>query len=262
MKSYKEYMFYLLHAPFKRVRKEVNQWKILMDVLGEYMDQIKEYIFLIREQTSIETAQGIALDLIASGMKMFRFEKESDEQFRRRLLNKRAIAEMGGTKKGILFAIRSLGYKNTTIVPIHELSKEKNKFDGTVQFNGEKQWNSNNKLEDRWAEFLVKLDTDSEDYDFEILKNEVLKTKQASSLPIFSSKVAFENIGQSVLQSVQIKIPIQTIIQTTMQIGFITDGFETTTSFGAKVSLNGKFDGIHTFDGQLMFNNGLSELEG
>lgn len=168
MDSYKEYMIDLLHAPFKKVKREVNHWKILMRVFGEEFDQMKESIFRIRDQSAIHTATSSrALDRIGDAMRMKRFEGEDDERFRKRLLAKRAIAEMAGTRSGIRYAMKSLGFEEVEILPpmdpLHPDQKDMQ----------------------RWAEFLLMLGADRVPIEhrkqWEIIQSEVRRVKQASS---------------------------------------------------------------------------------
>lgn len=168
MDSYKEYMIDLLHAPFKKVKREVNHWKILMKVLGEEFDQVKESIFRIRDQSAIHTATSSrALDIIGDGMRMKRFEGEDDERFRKRLLAKRAIAEMAGTRSGIRYAMKSLGFEEVEILPpmdpLHPDQKDMQ----------------------RWAEFILRLNGKRVPIEhrkqWEIIQSEVRRVKQASS---------------------------------------------------------------------------------
>lgn len=168
MDSYKEYMIDLLHAPFKKVKREVNHWKILMQVLGEEFDQVKESIFRIRDESAIHTATSSrALDMIGDGMRMKRFEGEDDERFRKRLLAKRAIAEMAGTRSGIRYAMKSLGFEEVEILPpmdpLHPDQKDMQ----------------------RWAEFILRLNGKRVPIEhrkqWEIIQSEVRRVKQASS---------------------------------------------------------------------------------
>ena len=46
--NFKDYMYYLLTSPFKRVKKSINNWYILCEVLGSWFDECM--IFIGREK--------------------------------------------------------------------------------------------------------------------------------------------------------------------------------------------------------------------
>ena len=41
----KDYMYYLLTSPFKRVKKSINNWYILCEVLGSWFDECMNDIY-------------------------------------------------------------------------------------------------------------------------------------------------------------------------------------------------------------------------
>lgn len=43
--NFKDYMYYLLTSPFKRVKKSINNWYILCEVLGSWFDECMNDIY-------------------------------------------------------------------------------------------------------------------------------------------------------------------------------------------------------------------------
>ncbi len=157
--KYADYMYYLLHAPFKKIRKELNQWYILFKVLGKYFDKAKEYLFLAREASSIISAPDEMLLLHGMDRDMIRLKGESIEDYRYRLLMKMEIAKQAGTVWGILLTAKSLGYNETELVPLYLTDEAK------------------------WAEFNLYLAGSyiSNITELSVIASEINKFKQASS---------------------------------------------------------------------------------
>ena len=55
MDKFADYMWYLLHAPFKKISKTVNQWYILLKVLGKRFDRAKDAVLQARDESMIAT---------------------------------------------------------------------------------------------------------------------------------------------------------------------------------------------------------------
>lgn len=267
MNSYGEYMIYLLHAPFKKVKREYNNWKLLMRIFGKHFEELKGYIFLIREETSIETAEK-ALDLIGKGMRMIRYQNETNEQYRKRLLAKRRIAEMAGTKNSILYALKSLGYEDAEVLPVPLTSIQQNKWNGRIRWNGNDKWSSSSRNEEHWSEFMVILSTENPGSlnNFEILKQEILKIKQASSLPVYKFKT-IENIefGTSLsLEQVQVKTEVEFLEQIEHRASV---SLEAELQFQEECIVQGhidgvqKWNGVHKFDGKREWKSEVIEME-
>ncbi len=157
--KYCDYMYYLLHAPFKKITKEINQWYLLFKVLGKYFDKIKEYFFIVREASLIISAPEDFLILLGNDRNMFRLKGETIENFRLRLLMKMEIAKQAGSIPGILLAASSLGYDESTLVPLYLTD------------------------ETRWAEFNLYLSGSylSSINELNVINEEINKVKQASS---------------------------------------------------------------------------------
>ena len=105
---------------------------------------------------------------------MPRLEGESIENYRARLSMKGIISEWGGTKSGILYALTSLGYEQSTIEPFSYQDPE------------------------RWAEFIVFLKGSKQSgvNNLAVIDAEVRKVKEvhASSSP-GSGEVEFPKVG-------------------------------------------------------------------
>ncbi len=268
MKTYAEYMVYLLHAPFKKVKKEYNNWKALMYVLGNHVAPLKNYIFLIREETAIETAEK-SLDIIGTGRRSPRYQAETDDQYRNRLLAKRTVAEMAGTKEGIIYQLRALGYDKAEVLPVPAETVRRYKFDGTIRFDGTHKWMPEGRNQEHWAEFMVVLPTDNPGTlnNFEILKNEINRVKQASSLAVYkfqaSGQVEFETVNDFDLLSVTVAIENVSTLATAIKELTIPIKFETTNEIGIAGYIDKTFlwNGDYQFNGKKKWKSGLEEME-
>ena len=157
--KYADYMYYLLHAPFKKIRKELNQYYILFKVLGKYFDKAKGFLFLARESSNIISAPEEVLLLHGMDRDMIRLKGESVEDYRYRLIMKMEIAKQAGTIQGILLAAKALGYDEAKHVPLYLTD------------------------ETRWAEFNLYLSGSyiSNINELSVINEEINKVKQASS---------------------------------------------------------------------------------
>lgn len=165
--KYADYMQYLLTTPLK-VGGKNNQFYLFFKVIGKLFDDTKADIMRLREETLIETASPIMLEVHGHERGMIRLKGESIDGFRKRLQLKAIIAELSGSEAGIILALKGVGYDNCVIEPV---------------------WKTN---PERWAEIYIDfllLDIDSENsIDFQSIKREVMKTKQASTYPNYRFK--------------------------------------------------------------------------
>lgn len=163
-KKFGDYLFYLLPGPLKSAPK--NQLSIFFEVIGRMADEMKEDMFRFRKETLIETASPIMLQVFGLERNMARMKGEKIGTYRKRLQMKAVIARMAGTEKGILLALESIGYPNSSIEPL---------------------WKTD---PDRWAEIYVKIDIkDTDDYDYidsRCAVAEIMKVKKASTLPVLN----------------------------------------------------------------------------
>ena len=90
---------------------------------------------------------------------MPRLEGEDAEAYRTRLSMKGIISEWGGTRKGVLYALTSLGYDLSSIEPLSEQDPE------------------------RWAEFVIWLKGTEQSgvTNLSVIDTEVQKVKEGSS---------------------------------------------------------------------------------
>lgn len=129
--TFGEYMFDLLFAPLKKGKRAANQFFIFFKVIGRVFDGLKKDALRVRDETNIATASSVMLPIHGQDRNMSRLAGESVEGYRTRLAMKGIIAEKGGLKDGILYALAALGYEQSTIEPIALQAPE------------------------RWAEFIV-----------------------------------------------------------------------------------------------------------
>lgn len=160
MNSFKDYMYYLLTTPLKKISKIKNQFAILFNVLGKYFDNAMEMLFKARKQSMIAKAEHIFLNEHGKDRKMYKYEGEDSENFRNRLMMKAEISEMAGSNESIKLTLISLGVLEPIVTPTYKYDPE------------------------RWAEFDVLIDElYMEVISFYIIMKEVRNIKQASSRP-------------------------------------------------------------------------------
>lgn len=171
-----DYMYYLLTAPFKRVRKAHNQWYILFRVLGPRLDDALESLYSAGEQTMAATCDPEMLPVHAADRGIERYEGEDIENFRARIAMYMEVCRLGGTNPGVLMAVRTLGYGDVKIITAKEL-----KGDG-----------------ERWAEFYILLRMQMGQgfpIPFHILKKEVRTWKETGAKDNY--QFIIENTGRT-----------------------------------------------------------------
>ena len=160
IKNFGDYIYYLLHAPFKQVKQAVNQWKVYSKVIGKLFDDVKDKFFKVREASFIASApERFLIEIIGLERNMLMLKGEDIESYRMRLMLKGEIAKKAGTKAGILLTASSLGYNESEIVSCYTYDK------------------------DRWAEFDLHLSGSnlSSINELNTIAEEIRKVKQASS---------------------------------------------------------------------------------
>lgn len=161
--NFHEFMWKLAHEPLKKSSNQKNDISKLLHAFGEVLEDTKDNIFLIRRQGLLMTATGKALD--AHGGERFpRYNGESDEQYRNRLLARKELARKAGTVEGMLLTLQSLGYSDAEIHPFYVFDPE------------------------RWAEFYILLNKDTLNKlnNLDIVMSEIMRVKTASSYPIYA----------------------------------------------------------------------------
>ncbi len=187
--KFRDYMYYLLTAPFKRVSKHLNQWFILFSVLGEYFDDALDGINNAYDQTMLATCDPVMLPIHAMDRKLTKYPGEDDENFRKRIANYPEVCKLGGSVPGILLAVRSLGFENPELIPANVMT-------GRVFFTTDGSWNTDGsrlleagEIEDRWAEFyiVIKMSVDEQlPIATAILKQHVRRWKYTTSKDNYS----------------------------------------------------------------------------
>lgn len=163
LETFGEYMYYLLSTPFKQARKARNQWYIYFKVTGRLFDKNKTMLRRAREEGMVRTASPRMLPEHGLDRKLTRYEGETWENFRVRLMMYADTCRLGGTEVGTLQAVRSLGFTDVEMVPAYELEGSR----------------------EHWAEFYVILSRDIDDsFDIghDIIRREVRRVKKVSGL--------------------------------------------------------------------------------
>lgn len=181
-----DYMYYLLFSPLKKVIKKNNQFYIFFKVLGKLFDRTKEDIFRVREEAMIVSASEDLLHVHGAERDMPRLKGEDIENYRMRLMMKNIIAEEAGTKKGILTALRALGYDQSYIEPYYLQDPE------------------------RWAEFIVYLGSKAPSgiNDIAVIDAEVMKVKPARSKPNYGIEEGTLGVVRSSFTSYSPSFPL------------------------------------------------------
>lgn len=157
--TFGEYMFDLLFAPLKKVRRAVNQFAIFFQVVGREFDDLKTAIFRVRNEANVASASAVMLPVHGQDRDMPRLEGEDTEGYRTRLMMKGIISEWSGTQEGIRYVLSSLGYKHSSIEPVYQQDPK------------------------RWAEFTVHLGVSDVNAvkNFYAIFSEIQRVKEGSS---------------------------------------------------------------------------------
>ena len=180
MDKFGEYMFYLLSTPFKQVEKKKNQWYIFFKTVGELFDANKDALQAARRESMVKTASAVMLPEHGAERGLSRYEGETWENYRIRIMMYAATCELGGTEVGTRRAVEALGFTDVEMVPCYKMGRL-----------------------DRWAEFYVVITRDIDDLfdvDHSIIRKEVRRVKIASGkdnymfafvFPVFGDPLAF-----------------------------------------------------------------------
>lgn len=162
MDNFIEYMWYLLTAPLKKVKKSLNAWYTLCKVLGRRFDESKEALLRARDEGMVATCSDEMLPVHGADRRLTRYEGEQPENFRSRIAMYSEVCQLGGLNEGIILAVKSLGYTN----PVIRSAKE---FKGDAE---------------RWAEFylIIVMNTDEQHpISFGILRKTVRQWKEVGA---------------------------------------------------------------------------------
>ena len=150
------------------VREDSDLWIYLQTLAGMF-DQARLKVFEARRQALVPTASGVGLDRHGEERKTPRYPGEEDESYRQRLLTYQERHLRSGTKRGMLTAMRIMGYPDAVIYPLY---KEKYKFsflDGNRTFDGTTSLepiDPEAKLEylGKWSQLLISLTLDDQPF--------------------------------------------------------------------------------------------------
>lgn len=156
--NYADYMYSLLTAPLKQVKKASNQFYIFFKVVGALYDQTVQDIQRVREESMVATASETMLTEHGRDRNMPRLENEAAEDYRTRLAMKGILAEQAGTKASIELCLKAFSAAGE-VIPYYTIDLE------------------------RWAEFLVRirLDMDHSYIPVERMREQVREVKPASA---------------------------------------------------------------------------------
>ena len=160
--KFRDYLYYLLPSPLKRLKRTKNQWYIFFKVIGDEYDKVQAELEHALDQTSVVTCNADMLQYYAQDRGIYRYPEEDDEAFRRRIALQDEVEALGGTKAGIILAAKSLGYDNVEHV-----------------------WYPDIGYPDKWSQFLLRVgvQNDSEHpVNIGVLVKEVRKAKDSTSL--------------------------------------------------------------------------------
>lgn len=163
--KFADYLYYLLPAPFKRIKKSINQWYIFFQVIGNEYDEVQKDLERAVDETTIATCSDMLLAYFAANHNLTRYQNEGSEEFRRRIAMSAELEKFGGTREGVLLTAKATGVKSVEYYWLPDVTGDYS----------------------RWAEFYLflydSLDSASEklDVDFDVLRNNIRDVKNSES---------------------------------------------------------------------------------
>lgn len=118
-----DYMYSLLTAPLRQVRRVVNQYHIFFRVIGKLFDDLKAKVFAVREASMIISAPDVMLAVHGDERSLARLKGETLENYRHRLELHGQVAQAAGTNEGIRCLAQSFGYSTVEIMPMEDPQK-------------------------------------------------------------------------------------------------------------------------------------------
>lgn len=118
-----DYMYSLLTAPMRQVRRAANQYHIFFRVVGKRFDHLKQLLFGVRESSMVVSAPDAMLAVHGDERGLTRLKGETLENFRNRLELHGQVARTAGTNEGIRFLAQSFGYSTVEIKPMEDPEK-------------------------------------------------------------------------------------------------------------------------------------------
>lgn len=233
-----EYMWYLLTAPFKKVRKGLNKWYILCRVFGKRFDEVKEDILRARDEGMVATCCHEMLQIHGADRRLTQYAGELPDNYRSRIAMYEEVCKLGGTNDGIILAVKALGFE----VDIVTAKIYKND-------------------PDRWAEFYVLLHVQADDkipISYVILRKEVRRVKEVSAKDNYQLAVNISDKSMCCLSicrnviSIQPKLSNNSVSKVIIKID---DKKELSPDLYVEIKNDlWYFDGTYCFDGVKMFD--------
>lgn len=118
-----DYMYSLLTAPMRQVRKTINQYYIFFKVIGTLSDDFKQKLFAVREASMVLSAPDAMLTVHGEERGLSRLKGETLDNYRIRLELYGQVAEKAGTNEGIRYLAQSFGYDTVEITPMVDATK-------------------------------------------------------------------------------------------------------------------------------------------
>ncbi len=180
--SFIEYMWYLFTAPYKKVKKSINNWYILCQVFGKRFDEAKEDILRARDEGMVATCCQDMLQIHGADRRLTQYDGEELENYRSRIAMYEEICRLGGTNEGILLAIKTLGFESPVIVRANEL-KNVSRLYGNWLLDGSRTLGADT-FKSRWAQFYVIINMDADEklpISFDILQKTVRIWKEVGA---------------------------------------------------------------------------------
>ena len=161
--KFADYIYYLLPAPFKRIKKGLNQWYIFCKVIGAWFDEVKNDLLKAADETTIATCSDELLPYYGEDRNLTQYKNEGNAEFRSRIAMADEMEYLGGTREGVILSAKTTG------IP-------KAEWHWLPVVTGDYS---------RWAEFYLfiydSLDSEKLNVDFNVLKKNVRDVKCSES---------------------------------------------------------------------------------
>lgn len=240
MDNFKEYMWYLLTSPFKRVKRTLNAWWIWCQVIGSMFDEAKEDFDRARDESMVATCSPEMLVIHGTDRQLTRYQGEDIENFRMRIAMYEEVCVLGGLKEGVLLAVKNLGFQQAEIIR-------------AVDYTGNQE---------RWAEFYLIVFIDSDEtlpVSHDILKSQVRKVKASEALDNYVYLIQLHDIEvNSIEDCARIIIPNYTESEESVNERLVlqcqaTTGINTAMHYNLKNNI-WYWDGTVRMDGSRQLN--------
>lgn len=123
--KFADYLYDLLPSPWRKVPKDRNQWYILCSVIGKRFDTVKKAFETARAESMAATCSGCMLQVHADDRSLYRYQNEDDNAYRKRIAMYEATCKLGGTDRGVMLAVRTLGYGDVAIISARQYGPER-----------------------------------------------------------------------------------------------------------------------------------------